>query len=60
MLIITPIPNTGYKAIWNTVTDSFFKDANGDEGWDAIDDIDISNMEHWEGFEFMERISLLW
>lgn len=60
MKVIVPIPGTGYKAIWDTVTDQFFQDDNGDQAWDCIDDIDYAGDDKWERMEFFERISMIW
>lgn len=60
MIRIVPIPETGYKAIWNTVTDTFHQDANGDQGWASVDDIDCTNLSWDDRLEFLERVSLLW
>lgn len=60
MLRIVPVPETGYKAIWDTVTDSFWQDANGQQGWDSVDDIDFGNLNDLDRLEFAERIGLLW
>lgn len=60
MLRIVPIPETGYKAIWDTVQDAFFQDANGDQGWESVDDIACSYLDEMARMEFLERVSLLW
>ena len=60
MIRIVPIPDTGYKAIWDTVQDAFFQDANGDQGWESVNDIDCSYLDEPYRLEFLERISLLW
>ena len=60
MIRIVPIPETGYKAVWDTVTDTFLQDACGCQGWSSVDEIDLSHYDEWTRLELLERISLLW
>ncbi len=54
MIRIVPIPETDYYAVWDTVRDRFLTDRSGEQAWDDLDDIDITD------YEMLERISLLW
>ena len=60
MLRIVPIPETGMRAIWDTVQDRFFEDANGDQSWDDFNDIDCAYMSDSDAMKFIERVSRLW
>jgi hypothetical protein len=54
MIRIVPIPSTPYYALWDTVTDRFITDENGDQGWEAPDEFATTDP------EFMARIVRLW
>jgi hypothetical protein len=60
MYRIVPIPDTDYKAVWDTVTDTFITDDNGDQGWEHWQDICVRGEPLNLKNDIVDRISRIW
>jgi hypothetical protein len=60
MYRIVPIPHTDYKAIWDTVNDTFVEDDNGDQAWEHWQDMVVRDEPINVKKEFVDRISRIW